>query len=250
MGGGKGGTKTEVRTEKVRDSASERKLAEVAEQQQKMAKEQWDMYKEYFMPYEIEAATANREILPLITESSKTTLGLQAPVTKEFYRQSLEGVDVGERVQQAGTEVIHATKLGEGIRRREMSRYGIDPSSETYADLANEAALSTARGVAGARTAARTQAEAENYSRLGYSLGRGVYQTQVGSGADPYARAAGSFAGSAQSYSSLANRVLGTKGTTEQQTRKTEAGVWGDVLGIGAGIGMGYLTSGASIGGK
>lgn len=229
------------------DPVASRKMAEIAEKQQAMAQQQWDMYKEYFMPYEIEAAQANRELLPLITEASKTTLGLQVPVTKEFYRQSLEGVDVGERVEQAGAEVISATRLGEGMRRREISRYGIDPSSTTYGDMANQAALATAKNVAGARTAARTQAKGESYAKLGYSLGRGVYQTQLGSGADPYARAAASYSGAASTYGPLANRVLGTTRTGPRDPYSRTGSLVGGILGTGIGAYFGG-PSGAAVG--
>jgi hypothetical protein len=231
-GGGGGG---DITTYQYDPAVSAQQLS-VGQQQQNMAAEQWDMYKDFFMPYEIEAAEANRELLPLITEASKTTLEAQGPVTEEFYRQSLEGVDVGERMDEAGAEVISATRLGEGMRRREMSRYGIDPSSSTYGDWANEAALRTATGVAGARTRAKRIAEDENYRRLGYSLGRGVYQAQVGPQVDPYARAAGSYSGAASTYSSLANRVLGMTGPGDDYNRS------GSILGglVGTGIGAYY----------
>jgi len=180
----------------------------VASQQKKMAQQQWELYKEFFLPYEIEAAKANRELLPIISEASKVTLEQQAPATKEFYRQALEGIDVGERVSEAQADVISATRLGEGKRRREISRYGIDPSSSTFANLANQAALETARNVAGARRAARTKAEEEKFARLGFGLGRGVYQTRVGPSVDPYARAATSYSGAASTYAPLASRVM------------------------------------------
>jgi hypothetical protein len=237
MGGNKGGSRTSVEERREYDPVAAQSMADTAAKQYRMAEQQWNMYKEYFMPYEIEAAQADRELLPLITEASKTTLGLQIPVTKEFYRQSLEGIDVGERVERAGTEVVSAMKLGESMRRREMSRYGIDPTSSTYADWANKAALSTATGVAGARTATRTQAEAEKYGRLSHSLGRGVYQTKVGT-ADPYSRAAGSYAGAASSYAQLANRILGTRGRTRERDYLTPLGAAGQV-------GMGILQAGA-----
>jgi hypothetical protein len=213
----------------------------IGKRQQEMAKDQWEMYKEFLMPYEIEAAKANRELLPLITEASKTTLGLQAPATKEFYKQALEGIDVGKRMDEAQAEVISATKLGEGMRRREMSRYGIDPSSSTYGDWANKAALATVANIAGARTAAKRQAETEKFSRLGYGLGRGVYQTQVGSGADPYARAAGSYSGAASSYATLANMVL-SKSRRESQGGDGRAG---SLFGGVAGAGLGYILGGS-----
>jgi hypothetical protein len=253
-GGGAGGPTTT--TQYGYDPAVSEHQIDIGKRQQAMAEEQWEMYKEFFMPYEIEAAQANQELLPLITEASKTTLGLQAPVTKEFYRQSLEGVDVGEKMDEAQAEVMHATRLGEGQRRREMSRYGIDPSSSTYANLANEAALTTARGVAGARTAAKTRAEDEKYRRLGFSLGKGVYQTQVGPGIDPYARAASSYSQAASTYTPLVNRVLSTTTTGPPSDYNRSGGLVGGILGgiIGnkyggsQGAGVGY-NIGSGIGG-
>lgn len=225
--------------EEIRES-----IKGVASKQKEMAKQQWEMYKEFFLPYEIEAAKANRELLPLITEASKTTLGLQVPATKEFYKQAIEGVDVGKRVSEAQTDVISATRLGEGMRRREISRYGIDPSSTTYGNLANQAALATAKNIGGARMAAREKAEAENFARLGYGLGRGVYQTQVGPGADPYARAAGSYSGAASTYAPLVSRVL-------QDDYNKTGSLFGGLLGAGVGGyygGAGGATAGYGVG--
>lgn len=226
------------------DEEIRQRIGTVAKRQEEMAKQQWEMYKEFFLPYEIEAAKANRELLPLITEASKTTLGLQVPATKEFYKQAIEGVDVGKRVSEAQTDVISATRLGEGMRRREISRYGIDPSSTTYGDLANQAALATAKNIGGARMAAREKAEAENFARLGYGLGRGVYQTQVGPGADPFARAAGSYSGAASTYAPLVSRVL-------QDDYNKRGSLLGGLLGAGVGGyygGAGGATAGYGVG--
>ncbi len=241
MGGSKGGSTT-LTTQQF-DNRSSGRLADIATKQYEMGAEQWEMYKEYFMPYEIAAAEANQELLPLITEASKTTLGLQKGATEEFYRQATEGVNVGERMDQAGAEVVSAMKLGEQTRRRESSRIGIDPGSDTYKNLGNQQAIATATGVAGARTRAKRLGEAESFNRLGSALGGGVMKDQVGPNVDPYGRAQGSMAGAAQSYASLANRVLRGRGRgSESQTAigATGSAVAGIVQGASAVSGAYY----------
>jgi hypothetical protein len=244
-GGGGGGNVTTTETTYQYDPVASRKMAEIAGKQQEMAEQQWAMYQEYMLPYELEAIKANREILPLITEASKTTLGLQADPTREFYRQAQEGVDVQRRMDEAGAEVVSAAGLGQQMRRREISRYGIDPSSTAFAGATNLANIATARGVAGARTTAQRQAEQEQFSRLGFSLGRGVYQTAVGPQADPYSRAAGSYAQAAGSQGTLASRVLGTTGTTT--TPYTGPSPMGSAIGGAIGAVGGYFAGGGTM---
>lgn len=271
MGGSKGGRSTT--TTYNYDPVASAKMAEIAERQQVMAEDQWEMYKTYFQDYEIsvaqankdllpymtdstreqlqyqeEAAAANRELIPAATALNKKELEGQLPVAEKYYREALEGVDVGERMDSASTEVKAAAKLGESMRRREASRYGIDPGSTTFGNAVNKAALDTARGISGARTGAKERAEQENFQRLGLALDKSVAPV-VGQGgaatvnnADPYSRAAGSYSGAAATYAPLATRVLSST------TTKDDGGSVWDFAGTALGIGVGAYTGGLGAG--
>jgi hypothetical protein len=265
--GGKGGSTTT--TQNTYDPVASAKMAEIAERKQVMAEDQWDMYKKYFQDYEISVAAANKDLLPYMTGSTKEQLKYQEeaaagnrallpaatalnkaelegqkPAAEKFYKEALEGVDVGERMDSASSEVKAAAKLGESMRRREASRYGIDPGSSTFGNAVNKAALDTSKTIAGARTAAKNQAEQENFQRLGIALNKNVSPV-VGQGAattvnnaDPYARAAGSYSGAAATYAPLATRVL-----SSTKTEDRSGGFW-NFAGNAAGMATGAFTGG------
>ncbi|HPV30927.1 MAG TPA: hypothetical protein PLT30_15785 [Deltaproteobacteria bacterium] len=267
MGGSKGGSSTT--TTYNYDPVASAKMAEIAERQQVMAEDQWDMYKTYFQDYEIAVAQANKDLLPYMTDSTREQLQYQQeaaagnrelipaatalnkkelegqlPVAEKYYREALEGVDVGERMDSASTEVKAAAKLGESMRRREASRYGIDPGSTTFGNAVNKAALDTARGISGARTGAKERAEQENFQRLGLALDKSVAPV-VGQGgaatvnnADPYSRAAGSYSGAAATYAPLATRVL-----SSTRTEESEGGFGNFVANVG-GMALGSMAGG------
>lgn len=265
--GGKGGSTTT--TQNTYDPVASAKMAEIAERQQVMAEDQWDMYKKYFQDYEISVAAANKDLLPYMTGSTKEQLKYQEeaaagnrallpaatalnkaelegqkPAAEKFYKEALEGVDVGERMDSASSEVKAAAKLGESMRRREASRYGIDPGSSTFGNAVNKAALDTSKTIAGARTAAKNQAESENFQRLGIALNKNVSPV-VGQGgaatvnnADPYSMAAGSYSGAAATYAPLATRVL-----SSTRTEDSGGGFW-NFAGNAAGMATGAFTGG------
>lgn len=267
---GKKGGSSQTTTTNNYDPVYNAKMAAIAERQQEMAEDQWDMYKTYFQDYEIavaqankdllpymtdstreqlqyqtEAAAANRELIPAATALNKKELEGQLPVAEKYYREALEGVDVGERMDSASTEVKAAAKLGESMRRREASRYGIDPGSTTFGNAVNKAALDTARGISGARTGAKERAEQENFQRLGLALDKSVAPV-VGQGgaatvnnADPYARAAGSYSGAAGTYAPLATRVLSSTTRTEES-----GGGFGNFVANMGGMALGSMAGG------
>jgi len=240
--GGKGGSTTT--TTNNYDPVASAKMADIAERQQSMAEEQWDMYKDYFQDYEIEVAKANRDLLPYMTDATKEELQYYQESSEanrsllpKFYEEAEKGVDVSERMDSASNEVKAAAKLGEGMRRREISRYGIDPGSSTFSNAVNTAALDTSRAIAGSRTLAKETAEQENFARLGAALGKSTGQVVTVGNADPYARASTSYSGAAATYSPLATRVLSS-------TKEESGGGFMDFLGQAAGIGLGAYTGG------
>jgi len=273
---GKGSKTTTVTQEQKYDPVASKKMAEVAERQQEMAEEQWEMYKDYFQEYEIEAAKANVELLPYLTEASRMTLeetqrdieenrqikdalreeqlaelGMAKPVAEKFYKESLEGIDLGKRADIAGANVLSALKAGRGAEGRELTRYGIDPSSSRFRSGLSEKGVTAASLVAGARNKALAEGEQENYARLGTALGvrgrasglPGIQSTQgeeqaYFGGADPAGRAMGGYASAAGTYAPLASRVL----SSTQTKTEPRADFWdfaGSVLGQAAGAYVG-----------
>jgi len=147
-----------------------------------------DKSREELMAYMDESLAdieANRPIKEAIRSNQMKELGVSAgeidritgeikraaPIAEKFYNEAETGVDVNRRMDEAKAEVINATKLGEQMRRREASRYGINPNSTAFGKALTADSLETAKGIAGARTAARNQAEAENFGRLQTALG-------------------------------------------------------------------------------
>ncbi len=239
MGGGKGGGSTSTTTNTY-DPVYNARMADIAERQQAMAEDEWNEYKKYFQDYEVSVAQANKELLPYMSDSTREQLKYQqvaakenADIAPEFYRQAKEGVDVERRMEEAGTEVKAAAKLGESMRRREASRMGIDPTSSAYATSMNKSALDTSRAVAGARTAAKNQAEAENFARLGMALGKAQGGINVVNNADPASRAQQSYSGAAATYAPLATKVLNS--TTEKENNVGWLSFVGNMLGQGLG---------------
>ena len=256
--GGTSSTTTVQSSSNTYDPVYTAKMADIAERQQQMGEEQWNMYKQYFQDYEIAAAQANKDLLPYITEASRLTLeeqtrdieanapvkdalrqqqmetiGQTAPVQEKFYQEALGGVDVGKRQAEAGGEAANQLMLGEQTRRRNLSRMGLSPESSAGRDALRTDTVTGAGLIGGARNQARAGAETENFNRLGYALGfgstgaalpgvqstQGQGQTYFGN-ADPYARAVGTYGQAASTYAPLASRVLSSSGTTTTEQPK------------------------------
>ncbi len=216
MGGGKGGGST---TMFAYDPVASAKMATIAERQQAMAEEQYGYYKEYYQPYEIEQVQANRELLPLMTENSRllyeqqaSEIGASSGVAEKFYKEATEGVDPAQRAMKAGADVAQGFDEATGTMNRNMARMGVSPESGNFGRAQRLMATDRAKALGAARTQAREQAEAESFSRLGSAMtargnvmGYGGHSIQT---ADPYARAAGSYAGAAGTQGALATRTM------------------------------------------
>jgi len=182
----------------VSQQAYNREMAELSELQRKMANEYFKFWQEYYKPLEREQIAANRELLPLQiglekgemglreaevaaerelipyqTEAAKLGLETQAlemgkrkELIPKFYEEAMSGVDVEKRKTQAQAAVQHAFGNVAGQIGRTASRYGISPTSGAFADMARTSGIELAKGIAGATTAAETQAEQEKFKRL------------------------------------------------------------------------------------
>lgn len=217
--GKKGGGETKV--EYQYDKEASKKMTEIAERQQEMAEEQWDLYKKYFQDYEIQAAEANKDLLPYITEASKKLFGM-----------AQEGLDTESRMAQAEADVVGAYEKVPEAMRLEASKYGIDPSSQRYLTSMRRMGLDEAKAIAGARTGARERADTESFNRLAVASGKQPLNTP-----DVAARSMTGLNMAANTYRPLATRVL-----SQNQQYNDNSNIWdfaGDVGGTLAGVYLG-----------
>lgn len=261
---------TTTTTNQNYDKPSSRKMARIAQRQQRMAEDQYRLYKRYGKPYDIEALQANRDLLPYITASSQATLEEQMrdlaanqpvkdalrqeqleeiersrPVADKFYQDALNGVDPQDRMNRAQADVAQGFDQSAATTRRDASRMGINLNSGRMAAALSDTGLERAKAIGAARTGARQMAETENFSRLGTAMGvRGMAsglpgvqsmqgQGQTNFGVDPYGRASSGMQAAAGSYAPLATRV------NSSESIQTGGGGWQSMLGSMVGTGIG-----------
>lgn len=95
----------------------------------------------------------------------------RAPVRKEFYAQALSGVDVNRRMNEGQADVEHAFGLAQKDFERGIFASGARAGGDAYTAALNEQAMAKAKGIAGARSQARTIAEGEMFKRLQSAVG-------------------------------------------------------------------------------
>ena len=99
------------------------------------------------------------------------TIGERSPVISKLYEEALSGVNAQARVDQARANVQHGFAAAADQTRRDLSRMGIDPNSGRGAAAFRNVDLAKASALAGASTAAQTQAENEKFERLRAAVG-------------------------------------------------------------------------------
>ena len=114
---------------------------------------------------------ANLSLLPLQTDFTKLqisdatqAINDKAPVRSKFFNESLTGVNVNDRVDKAGADVMQAYQNSDDIMRRDAARTGINPNSNRFTSNMNTNSLNLAKNTALAKTTARDNAEKENYT--------------------------------------------------------------------------------------
>ena len=124
---------------------------------------------------------AAAELLPY--ESDAMKLGLQdkmksikerSPVVSAFYEDAMTGVDPDKRVAEARAGVQQGFDQANDQTTRQLSRMGISPDSGRGMQAFADQGIGKATALAGASTAARTQAEAENFERKKTAVGMGI----------------------------------------------------------------------------
>jgi hypothetical protein len=131
-----------------------------------------------------EEAEAKRSLLPLETDYRRGLLQSEAQLrplktgmASKFYKEALQGVDVESRMDTASADVAHSFKDATAGNLRTARRLGLNPNDPRTLSMLQTSGLDMARGIATARTTARTGAETENFDRL---LAGMQYQSQSG----------------------------------------------------------------------
>ena len=195
-----------------------KKMADIAESQQRMAEEQWDMYKEHFQQYEIDAAKANSELLPFMTNA-----------TKEMFTMATEGLDTGRRQDEAEADVVGSFGKAKKAMQMEGAKYGLDPSSQRSLGMVKNFGLDEATAISGARTGARERADTEKFNRLATTMNKQPLRTP-----DVAGRAMSGMGMAASSYRPLATRVL-------RSEYQDNSNIWDFVGDVGSTVAGAYL---------
>ena len=174
------------------DEAYNARMATIAEAQQKMAEEYFTFWQSQYKPYEAEMLEANRglipqetalrgaqlqggiDIAPMQAEATKARLGGAPDAIRDFYGST--DVDVGQRMDIAGSDAAQQFDKSQGQFQRNLSRMGVMPGSERSLSMQQDFALERARGIGGARTRARRYADEDQFNRFksaaSFGLGR------------------------------------------------------------------------------
>ena len=170
------------------------RMASVAERQQNIADKYFNFWSKHQRPYEAKQLAYNTKLLPheFATETKKleterrgyetaqkgyglveeemdvrsAELRQAAPVMEEYYKQALEGVDVGEETARARADVAQGLEETERETARQMGRLGVDVSSPAYAERMKATGMEKAKAVGSAMSQARTSATDRSFGML------------------------------------------------------------------------------------
>jgi hypothetical protein len=165
-------------TTNTQDPAYNARMATIAEQQQGMAQEYFNYWKQNQAPLETAQAQSALSLLPSQTEltrqqiqSQTSLLPAQTNTAQAYYGKVLSGVNTEDQMAKAKTDVQIASSQTEGERRREFARMGVDPSSPAFAATRSADLRAKAAAMAGAGTNARRYAENLQMQRLTQAVG-------------------------------------------------------------------------------
>jgi hypothetical protein len=126
-----------------------------------------------YMDLESAQNAANMELIPAQTELQKMLIGEQkaalegfSPIREKLFSETLAGVDTNAAANRAQADVEHAYGLAGQSMKNEAFRSGMDPNSGAFMNAKKNMLLAKSKGLAGARTSARTDAENTNFNRL------------------------------------------------------------------------------------
>ena len=177
-------------------------------EQMEMAKQQWDIYKKVFLPYQKEQVAANTQLIAPGLELSKSQLQGQlemqplqqeaamggwqnivsgmkdvAPVQAEYFKEALEGPDVEARIGDMTADVNQIYHKARQQATRSLSRMGVMPGSGRMKGAFAEIAAGQAKEEVAGRHRIRRGAEEERFSRLAGATEFGGQLASKGTGA-------------------------------------------------------------------
>jgi hypothetical protein len=126
------------------DYAYNARMAAIAEQQQAMAGEYYQYYKDYYQPYEKEQMAANRQLLPYQTDLQKQALIMGGQALDPNAAMDTAAADVAQSYEGAQDSIV-----------RNLSKRGVTMDSGQAMQMQKEMALERAKAIGGARTGAR-----------------------------------------------------------------------------------------------
>lgn len=116
---------------------------------------------------------ANASVLPAQTELEKMTLAEQQKATQmsgvarqKLFDTTMAGTDITGAANRAQADVEQGSGLAMQSAKNQAFRNGVDPNSGQFMNLQNQLLTNKAKGIAGARTQARTSEEDKNWERL------------------------------------------------------------------------------------
>lgn len=132
-----------------------------------LSEEQQDWARSYYNFWEDE----QRPLESAMIKSDLAEVTARQPVQQEFYKQSLDGIDVDARAASAGADVQHSYDGMSKQLVRDSARLGINPYSGKMASAMTSMGNQKVKDQAGAMNAARTQAQDDKYKRMTTAMG-------------------------------------------------------------------------------
>jgi hypothetical protein len=114
--------------------------------------------------------------LDMADEQYDRYLDLYGDLEKGIVYEAQKGVDYEEAVGTASADVAQAFDKSHEIAKRDLTRYGMDPSSGRFAELESDYTNNRALAEVGARNMARQQVDDESWAKqlTAMNLGKGL----------------------------------------------------------------------------
>jgi hypothetical protein len=195
-------------------------------EQNQLAREQWEQYSENILPLEIEAQELGIDARKLAQQRGEDDYKLYTdfyrPVQEQFATMAQEGVrDQTDRATREAAETVAGQfDVARGTEQRNLERRGVRPDSGAYRSNERQYGLAEAKASSGAINLAREnekdRVENENFSRLSVASGRapgGNRPTQASGGTSLSPTASlSAYGGIASQYGNIANNNAANAG--------------------------------------
>ena len=186
--------------------------------QSDIAKEQWNKYKELYLPLEekrVASATEDLEqmdaLKPQLYNEARRNLTLYTPIEDAMIADAQKGVTPEELTGRVSADVNQAFDKADAIQQRNLTRMGINPNSGRYAALGERTNNLRALAEAGGRTEAFKDADAltqeKRRAALSYKQGYQIPTTQTVSGNTALGAALSGFGNTANTMAGLSNSL-------------------------------------------